>query len=83
LEEFAAAAEAARDAGGVVRMMLMDTTEAMVPCADAHPSKYRGYTPEKHLHKYKDCVHWCLPGAIDTWNDMLIHLLTSTSSSVS
>ncbi|GJN29040.1 hypothetical protein PR202_gb17230 [Eleusine coracana subsp. coracana] len=75
LEEFAAAEEAARAAGGVVRMMLMDTTEAMVLRADAHPSKYRGYTPEK-----QDCVHWCLPGAIDAWNDMLLHMLTTGGS---
>lgn len=77
LEEFAAAAERAA-AGGKVKMMLMDTTEAMILRADAHPSKYRGWTPEKHITLYNDCVHWCLPGAIDTWNDMLLHMLNST-----
>ncbi|KAF7075804.1 hypothetical protein CFC21_080551 [Triticum aestivum] len=76
-EEFAAAAERAA-ATGNVRMMLMDTTEAMILRADAHPSKYRGWTPEKHFTLYNDCVHWCLPGAIDTWNDMLLHMLNST-----
>ncbi|XP_062233098.1 protein trichome birefringence-like 19 [Phragmites australis] len=80
LEEFAAAERAARDAGGLVRMMLMDTTEAMILRADAHPSKYRGWTPEKHFTLYNDCVHWCLPGAVDTWNDMLLHMLTSKSN---
>ncbi|XP_044949616.1 protein trichome birefringence-like 19 [Hordeum vulgare subsp. vulgare] len=75
VEELAAAERAA--AGGV-RMMLMDTTEAMVLRADAHPSKYRGWTPEKHFTLYNDCVHWCLPGAIDTWNDMLLHMINST-----
>ncbi|CAL4940412.1 unnamed protein product [Urochloa decumbens] len=78
LEEFAAAEKAANDGGGKVRMMLMDTTEAMILRADAHPSKYRGWTPEKHFNLSNDCVHWCLPGAIDTWNDMLLHVLTST-----
>ncbi|VAI39157.1 unnamed protein product [Triticum turgidum subsp. durum] len=76
-EEFAAAVERAA-ATGNVRMMLMDTTEAMILRADAHPSKYRGWTPEKHFTLYNDCVHWCLPGAIDTWNDMLLHMLNST-----
>ncbi|XP_020173783.1 protein trichome birefringence-like 19 [Aegilops tauschii subsp. strangulata] len=76
-EEFAAAAERAA-ATGNARMMLMDTTEAMILRADAHPSKYRGWTPEKHFTLYNDCVHWCLPGAIDTWNDMLLHMLNST-----
>ena len=78
LEEFAAAAERAA-AGVKVKMMLMDTTEAMILRADAHPSKYRGWTPEKHFTLYNDCVHWCLPGAIDTWNDMLLHMLNSTA----
>jgi hypothetical protein len=72
MEEFERAAGAA-----AVRMLLMDTTEAMMSRADAHPSKFRGWTPEKYFTVYHDCVHWCLPGAIDTWNDMLLHMLTS------
>jgi hypothetical protein len=72
MEEFERAAGAA-----AVRMLLMDTTEAMMSRADAHPSKFRGCTPEKYFTVYHDCVHWCLPGAIDTWNDMLLHMLTS------
>ncbi|CAO2176479.1 unnamed protein product [Urochloa humidicola] len=76
LEEFAGAEKAAKDGGRKVRIMLMDTTEAMILRADAHPSKYRGWTPEKHFTLHNDCVHWCLPGAIDTWNDMLLHMLT-------
>nr|CAB3499735.1 unnamed protein product [Digitaria exilis] len=78
LEEFTAAKKAAAAEGGKVSMMLMDTTEAMILRADAHPSKFRGWTPEKHFTLNNDCVHWCLPGAIDTWNDMLLHMLSST-----
>ncbi|KAH7294642.1 hypothetical protein KP509_27G011100 [Ceratopteris richardii] len=33
--------------------------------ADAHPSLSAG-----KLHE--DCMHWCLPGVTDTWNDMLV-----------
>lgn len=33
--------------------------------ADAHPSLSGG-----KLHE--DCMHWCLPGITDTWNDMLV-----------
>ncbi|MCO5601687.1 hypothetical protein L7F22_055810 [Adiantum nelumboides] len=33
--------------------------------ADAHPSLWAG-----KLHE--DCMHWCLPGVTDTWNDMLV-----------
>uniref|UniRef100_M8CXB7 Uncharacterized protein n=1 Tax=Aegilops tauschii TaxID=37682 RepID=M8CXB7_AEGTA len=74
VEEFAAAERAA--AGGV-RVMLMDTTEAMILRADGHPSKYRAWTPDPLMKNQvcSDCVHWCLPGAIDTWNDMLLHML--------
>ncbi|TVU11672.1 hypothetical protein EJB05_45272, partial [Eragrostis curvula] len=77
VEELAAAKEAAKATGGTVKMILMDTTDAMILRADAHPSKYRGYyKAEENIHKFNDCVHWCLPGAIDTWNDMLLHMLT-------
>lgn len=32
--------------------------------ADAHPSTAGG-------KKHEDCMHWCLPGVTDTWNDIL------------
>jgi hypothetical protein len=32
--------------------------------ADAHPSTTGG-------KKHDDCMHWCLPGLTDTWNDLL------------
>ncbi|TVU39051.1 hypothetical protein EJB05_12453 [Eragrostis curvula] len=32
--------------------------------ADAHPSTTGG-------KKHDDCMHWCLPGPTDTWNDLL------------
>lgn len=44
---------------------------------EAHPSIYR-----KHWEKiteaqladpknYSDCIHWCLPGVPDVWNELL------------
>ncbi|KAI5069549.1 hypothetical protein GOP47_0015850 [Adiantum capillus-veneris] len=36
--------------------------------ADAHPSLSAG-----KLHE--DCMHWCLPGVTDIWNDMLVRRL--------
>uniref|UniRef100_J3MD67 Uncharacterized protein n=1 Tax=Oryza brachyantha TaxID=4533 RepID=J3MD67_ORYBR len=85
VEEFEVAETAASGGGGAVRMMLMDTTEAMILRADAHPSKYRGWTRRKGWMKEyftiaNDCVHWCLPGAIDAWNDMLAHMLLTSPS---
>jgi len=38
--------------------------------ADAHPASAGG-------KKHDDCMHWCLPGITDTWNDLFIQLLNS------
>lgn len=72
VEEFAAAAR--KRGKGAARMMLMDATEAMAQRPDAHPSKYRLWQPDK-FKVSRDCVHWCLPGAMDACNDMLFHML--------
>ncbi|KAH7514692.1 hypothetical protein FEM48_Zijuj11G0116800 [Ziziphus jujuba var. spinosa] len=48
---------------------------------DGHPSIYRKFweplKPEQ-LSKpttYSDCIHWCLPGVPDVWNELLFHFL--------
>lgn len=44
---------------------------------DAHTSIYKkqwnALTPEQLANpsSYADCVHWCLPGLQDTWNELL------------
>ncbi|KAK3229255.1 hypothetical protein Dsin_001136 [Dipteronia sinensis] len=47
---------------------------------DAHPSLYgvsRGKRkPDQKT--YADCVHWCLPGLPDTWNELLYAKIMST-----
>uniref|UniRef100_A0A5K1FUZ7 Trichome birefringence-like C-terminal domain-containing protein n=1 Tax=Nymphaea colorata TaxID=210225 RepID=A0A5K1FUZ7_9MAGN len=44
---------------------------------DGHPSVYR---KQKHKmseeetrkpEKFEDCIHWCLPGIPDAWNELL------------
>ncbi|KAK4253355.1 hypothetical protein QN277_010676 [Acacia crassicarpa] len=48
---------------------------------DGHPSIYRKFweplPPEKLSNptSYSDCIHWCLPGVPDVWNELLFHLL--------
>ncbi|XP_009788192.1 protein trichome birefringence-like 13 [Nicotiana tabacum] len=37
--------------------------------ADAHPSTAGG-------KKHDDCMHWCLPGLTDTWNDLFVAYLS-------
>ncbi|GFY82891.1 TRICHOME BIREFRINGENCE-LIKE 21 [Actinidia rufa] len=41
---------------------------------DGHPSRY-GHWPHENVTLYNDCVHWCLPGPIDTWGDFLLEML--------
>ncbi|XP_062185456.1 protein trichome birefringence-like 21 [Phragmites australis] len=67
VEEFKDAAARGLD------VALMDPTAAMLMRPDGHPSRY-GHWPNEKLQN--DCIHWCLPGPIDAWNDMLLHILS-------
>ncbi|KAL3616289.1 hypothetical protein CASFOL_039679 [Castilleja foliolosa] len=66
LEEFRAAQRLGKKK---FRLML-----AMLLRPDGHPSRY-GHWPTENLTLYNDCVHWCLPGPIDTWADFLAHMI--------
>ncbi|XP_027082237.1 protein trichome birefringence-like 19 [Coffea eugenioides] len=72
VEEFKAAEKEWEEKG--LRFKLFDTTQAMLLRPDGHPSKY-GHWPKENVTLYNDCVHWCLPGPIDSWNDFLLHML--------
>ncbi|XP_050228331.1 protein trichome birefringence-like 19 [Mercurialis annua] len=52
---------------------LLSTTEAMVLRPDGHPN-YHGISPDRNK-TVADCVHWCLPGPIDTWNEFLLYMM--------
>ncbi|KAG0606641.1 hypothetical protein M758_9G157600 [Ceratodon purpureus] len=61
------------------RLKLLDITNLAQIRADGHPNSYRNQqdkiadkTPEGIRN---DCLHWCLPGPIDTWNDLLVESL--------
>ncbi|PQM41031.1 protein trichome birefringence-like 19 [Prunus yedoensis var. nudiflora] len=56
-----------------LQFRLMDTTEAMLLRPDGHPNFY-GHSPHRNM-TLADCVHWCLPGPIDTWNEILLYML--------
>ncbi|XP_028797675.1 protein trichome birefringence-like 13 [Neltuma alba] len=45
--------------------VVLDITHLSEFRADAHPSTAGG-------KKHDDCMHWCLPGLTDTWNDLFI-----------
>ncbi|KAJ6809651.1 protein trichome birefringence-like 19 isoform X1 [Iris pallida] len=72
LEEFAAAKEEGRRKG--IEFRLLDMTRAMLQRPDGHPSRY-GHWPDPRLTRSNDCVHWCLPGPVDMWNDLLAQVL--------
>ncbi|GKV23772.1 hypothetical protein SLEP1_g33468 [Rubroshorea leprosula] len=44
---------------------VLDITRMSEFGADAHPATAGG-------KKHDDCMHWCLPGITDTWNDLFV-----------
>ncbi|XP_074268061.1 protein trichome birefringence-like 25 isoform X2 [Silene latifolia] len=56
-----------------VTLRLFDSTFLSSLRPDGHPAKY-AYPLAKD--KY-DCLHWCLPGPIDTWNEIMFKMLTN------
>eukprot|EP00268_Persea_americana_P067428 TRINITY_DN9283_c0_g1_i3.p1 TRINITY_DN9283_c0_g1~~TRINITY_DN9283_c0_g1_i3.p1 ORF type:complete len:443 (+),score=81.39 TRINITY_DN9283_c0_g1_i3:240-1568(+) len=48
---------------------------------DGHPSIYRKFwetfSPQQLANpvSYADCIHWCLPGVPDVWNEFVFNLL--------
>lgn len=51
----------------------LDVTKAMMVRADGHPGSHlnRKWTNSS----INDCLHWCLPGPIDMWNDVLLEII--------
>jgi hypothetical protein len=72
VEEFAAAAEDTRRNG--VRLRMIDVTKMMLRRPDGHPDRY-GHGPRENEGFDIDCLHWCLPGPIDVWNELLLQIL--------
>ncbi|KAJ9147413.1 hypothetical protein P3X46_029578 [Hevea brasiliensis] len=72
LEEFKIAEMEGKKRG--LKFRLLDTTQAMLLRPDGHPSRY-GHWPHENVTLHNDCVHWCLPGPIDTWSDFLLEML--------
>ncbi|XP_058179971.1 xyloglucan O-acetyltransferase 4-like [Rhododendron vialii] len=55
-----------------INLQSLDVTRAMLLRPDGHPGSY---WVNKWMKGYDDCVHWCLPGPIDAWNDLLLEML--------
>lgn len=77
VDEFKKAAAVVSEKGLALR--LFDTTHLSLLRPDGHPGPYRSYHPfsgkDKNARVQLDCLHWCLPGPIDTWNDLMMEML--------
>lgn len=58
---------------------LVDTTFLSLLRPDGHPGKYRDIDfmskSRSNQPVPNDCLHWCLPGPIDTWNEILLQMI--------
>ncbi|CAA0812110.1 Protein trichome birefringence-like 24 [Striga hermonthica] len=78
LEEFGKARVRAKEEG--VSLRLLDVGPLSLLRPDGHPGPYRFFQPFARGREEKvinDCLHWCLPGPIDTWNDMLMEMVVN------
>ena len=77
-EEAAAAGADARARGVGVTVEALRVTRMAALRADGHPGAYMHPFPFAGGARERvpnDCVHWCLPGPIDTWNEILLQLV--------
>ncbi|PIN23554.1 hypothetical protein CDL12_03717 [Handroanthus impetiginosus] len=50
---------------------VLDVTEIMAMRPDGHPGVHWG---NRWMKGYSDCIHWCLPGPVDVWNELLLEV---------
>ncbi|KAJ3707545.1 hypothetical protein LUZ61_011250 [Rhynchospora tenuis] len=75
IDEVAMAVKDVQTMSGGLRIEALDVTKLTFLRPDAHPGPYMFPNPFANGIKEKvqsDCVHWCLPGPIDTWNAILL-----------
>lgn len=63
------------------KFVLMDITEAFGYRHDGHPGPYRSPDPKKKTKRGpdgklppQDCLHWCMPGPVDIWNEIIFEI---------
>ncbi|GLT33302.1 hypothetical protein SLA2020_079040 [Shorea laevis] len=56
---------------GQKKFGILDVSKATIMTPNGHPGEFLG----NNWHGYNDCLHWCLPGPIDVWNDFLMPVL--------
>ncbi|KAF6175917.1 hypothetical protein GIB67_003405 [Kingdonia uniflora] len=61
-----------------LRFEALDVTGLSLMRPDGHPGPYMYPFPFANGvpdRVQNDCVHWCLPGAIDTWNEIMLEVM--------
>ncbi|EEF51320.1 protein trichome birefringence-like 23 [Ricinus communis] len=78
LAEFKNASATAAENG--VNLKLLDFTNLLLSRPDGHPGPYRQFHPfaeDKNATVQNDCLHWCLPGPMDYWNDVIMEMVVN------
>ncbi|XP_062178824.1 xyloglucan O-acetyltransferase 2-like [Phragmites australis] len=78
-EADAAAARSGGDGSGETRVMVLDVTKLASMRPDGHPGVYMHRDPFARgvpEQLQSDCLHFCLPGPVDTFNEILLQILT-------
>ncbi|XWS34854.1 hypothetical protein CRYUN_Cryun21dG0072700 [Craigia yunnanensis] len=81
VEEMEAAKVNAKQFEGL-RLEILDVTKLSLMRPDGHPGPYMYPFPFANGVQERiqnDCVHWCLPGPIDTWNQILLEVIRKWS----
>ncbi|KAB2069730.1 hypothetical protein ERO13_A08G085000v2 [Gossypium hirsutum] len=70
----------AKVAHNEVNLKLLDFTNLLLSRPDGHPGPYRQFQPyskNKTAVVQNDCLHWCIPGPIDFWNDVIMEIVVN------
>ncbi|KAF6140930.1 hypothetical protein GIB67_042343 [Kingdonia uniflora] len=79
LEEFQKASK--KGSKNEVNIKLLDMSQMTLLRPDGHPGPYRHFQPfakDKNAKVQNDCLHWCLPGPIDSWNDLIMEMVVNS-----
>lgn len=63
------------------KLIWADITSVFAFRGDGHPGPYRSPDPNKITKRGpngkpppQDCLHWCMPGPVDTWNEFVFEI---------
>lgn len=79
LDEFNGVVTENRNLKKDARLEILDVTRVALQRADGHPGPYRRPHPfdgrDPDVYYASDCLHWCLPGPIEAWNQLVVKIV--------